>query len=109
MMKFNKEYYGRDPELIVSFLEKKEIQYFEEFSKNWHDVPVYCDDPHDIYRVSNVLYRFRRKPKTTTANIHVHVCPRKNTVWATADQSPCADNIKVTFDEHGTPIKAEII
>jgi len=74
----------------------------------WLNVSEY-KDPLDIYRVSNPNFEFRIKPKTTTANIHVHVDTRYNTVWATADQQPCADNIKVTFDENGTPIKAEIL
>ena len=102
-------YHGRDPALVVLFLEGNNIQWYDEYRKSWHDMPEYTGDYRDIYRVSAINYHFRLKPKTTTANIHVHVCPRKNTVWATADQSPCADNIKVTFDENGTPIKAEIL
>jgi len=73
----------------------------------WKDVAAYRE-PLDIYRISGEKYEFRIKPKTTSANIHVHKLT-SGTVWATADQQPCADNIKVTFDENGTPIKAEIL
>jgi hypothetical protein len=107
----NREYTGGDFDIVVSFLRGEKIQF--QRSKNhfpeWKDIPEYSGNPIDIFRVRNPNFSFRLKPETTTANIHVHADMRDNTVWATADQSPCADNIKVTFDEHGTPIKAEII
>jgi hypothetical protein len=103
-------YQGFHPAIAAAYVEGKRIQFKlpNANDKEWLDVLAY-HKPLDLYRVSSKSYEFRVKPVTTTANIHVHVCPRKNTVWATADQQPCADNIKVTFDENGTPIAVELL
>jgi len=77
MMNRKEIYYGRDPALVVSFLKGETIQWFDNFDGSWDDLPQYNGDYRDIYRVSNTQYCFRLKPVTTTANIHVHVCPRK--------------------------------
>jgi len=103
-----KIYRGFHPAIVNDFLFGKTISFRRDESQEWQKVAPY-KHPGDVYRVSSDMYEFTSKPMTTTANIHVHIDTRYNTVWATADQQPCADNIKVTFDEHGTPIKAEII
>jgi hypothetical protein len=69
-----------------------------------HDFPVEHNSLNDYFNEEELTVK-----RTSEANIHVHVCPNKNTVWATADQSPEEDNIKVTFDNSGKPIKVELI
>ena len=98
---------GFHPSIVIDFIKGETIWFREEEGCEWKIVAPYCKLI-DIYRVSNDRFEFSIKPRITTANIHVHVCPRKNTVWATADQSPEEDNIRVTFDEYGTPIAVEL-
>jgi hypothetical protein len=101
-------YRGFHPYIVSDFIRGKTVWFRRNESEVWDKVAPY-EFPSDVYRVSNNMYEFTLKLQISTANIHVHVCPRSGHLWATADQQPCADNIKVTFNEHGTPVKAEII
>ena len=86
-------YQGNTPELYELFIRGEQLQFRKAPWTDWEDIPVWDNNPNDVYRVSNSSYVFRVKPKEIITKVYMHYNHMEELVQDSTFYLKSSDNI----------------